>query len=211
MSGGTNLSRLPHHTSERTPTLGVGFNLPRLTYMADVHPRSYGLSFHEFRPRFALFPIVGTGRIDVARGLQDCHRIKTENEKARYSLPDLNNLNEERPSGLARSGQGRKWRREEGMPQFAQQNTHNMKCSGINSWYKPIQSRPPQRAYYNYQVHNGHFSLRNSSKEFRVSNLDDKPQQDTKDSANEEDSHGPGPPDRPEDPNVADLQLIGQP
>ncbi|GBO33183.1 hypothetical protein AVEN_85606-1 [Araneus ventricosus] len=31
--------------------------------------RSYGLSFHELRPRFALFPIVGTGRIDVARGL----------------------------------------------------------------------------------------------------------------------------------------------
>ncbi|GBM35590.1 hypothetical protein AVEN_121040-1 [Araneus ventricosus] len=31
--------------------------------------RSNGLSFHEFRPRFALFPVVGTGRIDVARGL----------------------------------------------------------------------------------------------------------------------------------------------
>ncbi|GBM38322.1 hypothetical protein AVEN_114024-1, partial [Araneus ventricosus] len=31
--------------------------------------RSYGLSFHEFRPRFALFPIVRTGRIDAARGL----------------------------------------------------------------------------------------------------------------------------------------------
>ncbi|GBN99391.1 hypothetical protein AVEN_72217-1 [Araneus ventricosus] len=30
---------------------------------------SYGLPFHEFRPRFVLFPIVGTGRIDVARGL----------------------------------------------------------------------------------------------------------------------------------------------
>ncbi|GBN21150.1 hypothetical protein AVEN_37831-1 [Araneus ventricosus] len=29
--------------------------------------RSYSLSFHEFRPRFALFPIVGTGRIVVAR------------------------------------------------------------------------------------------------------------------------------------------------
>ncbi|GBM98557.1 hypothetical protein AVEN_186094-1 [Araneus ventricosus] len=34
-----------------------------------VKPRSYGLSFHEFRPRFALFPVVGTGRIGVARGL----------------------------------------------------------------------------------------------------------------------------------------------
>ncbi|GBM38163.1 hypothetical protein AVEN_48495-1 [Araneus ventricosus] len=34
-----------------------------------IKPRSYGLSFHEFRPRFALFPIVGTRRIDVARGL----------------------------------------------------------------------------------------------------------------------------------------------
>ncbi|GBO15059.1 hypothetical protein AVEN_212782-1 [Araneus ventricosus] len=33
-----------------------------------VKLRSYGLSFLEFRPRFALFPIVGTGRIDVARG-----------------------------------------------------------------------------------------------------------------------------------------------
>ncbi|GBN34485.1 hypothetical protein AVEN_44226-1 [Araneus ventricosus] len=31
--------------------------------------RSYGLSFHEFRPRFALFPIVGTEGIDVAREL----------------------------------------------------------------------------------------------------------------------------------------------
>ncbi|GBN87358.1 hypothetical protein AVEN_212857-1 [Araneus ventricosus] len=34
-----------------------------------LKPRSYGLSFREFRPRFALFPVVGTGRIDVARGL----------------------------------------------------------------------------------------------------------------------------------------------
>ncbi|GBN33215.1 hypothetical protein AVEN_104414-1 [Araneus ventricosus] len=34
-----------------------------------VKPLSYGLSFHEFRPRFALFPIAGTGRIDLARGL----------------------------------------------------------------------------------------------------------------------------------------------
>ncbi|GBM36539.1 hypothetical protein AVEN_46015-1 [Araneus ventricosus] len=31
--------------------------------------RSNGLYFHRFRPRFALFPAVGTGRIDVARGL----------------------------------------------------------------------------------------------------------------------------------------------
>ncbi|GBL97925.1 hypothetical protein AVEN_127026-1 [Araneus ventricosus] len=30
---------------------------------------SYSLSFHEFRLRFAFFPIVGTGRIEVARGL----------------------------------------------------------------------------------------------------------------------------------------------
>ncbi|GBM59208.1 hypothetical protein AVEN_60405-1 [Araneus ventricosus] len=35
-----------------------------------LKPRSYGLSFHEFRPLFALFPIFGTGRIDVARGLE---------------------------------------------------------------------------------------------------------------------------------------------
>ncbi|GBN73243.1 hypothetical protein AVEN_267793-1 [Araneus ventricosus] len=34
-----------------------------------IKPRSYGLSFHEYCPQFALFPIVGTGRIDVARGL----------------------------------------------------------------------------------------------------------------------------------------------
>ncbi|GBL74333.1 hypothetical protein AVEN_235314-1 [Araneus ventricosus] len=31
--------------------------------------RSNGLSFHKFRPRFALFPVLGPGRIDVARGL----------------------------------------------------------------------------------------------------------------------------------------------
>ncbi|GBM16305.1 hypothetical protein AVEN_194046-1 [Araneus ventricosus] len=31
--------------------------------------RSYSLSFHEFRPRYVLFPIVGTERIAVARGL----------------------------------------------------------------------------------------------------------------------------------------------
>ncbi|GBN35794.1 hypothetical protein AVEN_204782-1 [Araneus ventricosus] len=31
--------------------------------------RSNGLSFHEFRPRFVLFLVVGTRRIDVARGL----------------------------------------------------------------------------------------------------------------------------------------------
>ncbi|GBO07488.1 hypothetical protein AVEN_124508-1 [Araneus ventricosus] len=36
---------------------------------ATLKPRSYGLSFPEFRPRFALFPVVGTGRIDMARGL----------------------------------------------------------------------------------------------------------------------------------------------
>ncbi|GBN82891.1 hypothetical protein AVEN_15939-1, partial [Araneus ventricosus] len=34
-----------------------------------VKPRSYGLSFHEFRQWFALFPVVGTERIDVARGI----------------------------------------------------------------------------------------------------------------------------------------------
>ncbi|GBO07791.1 hypothetical protein AVEN_48815-1, partial [Araneus ventricosus] len=33
-----------------------------------VKPRSYDLFFHEFRPRFELFRVVGTGRIDVARG-----------------------------------------------------------------------------------------------------------------------------------------------
>ncbi|GBN71447.1 hypothetical protein AVEN_130788-1 [Araneus ventricosus] len=33
-----------------------------------IEQRSNGLSFHEFRPRFALFPVVGAGRIDVARG-----------------------------------------------------------------------------------------------------------------------------------------------
>ncbi|GBM47489.1 hypothetical protein AVEN_153700-1 [Araneus ventricosus] len=31
--------------------------------------RSNVLSFHKFRPRFTLFPVVGTGRIDVSRGL----------------------------------------------------------------------------------------------------------------------------------------------
>ncbi|GBM80515.1 hypothetical protein AVEN_123270-1 [Araneus ventricosus] len=37
--------------------------------MLHVKPRSYGLYFHEFRPRFVLLPVIGTGRIDVARGL----------------------------------------------------------------------------------------------------------------------------------------------
>ncbi|GBN09016.1 hypothetical protein AVEN_90927-1 [Araneus ventricosus] len=36
---------------------------------ATLKLRSYGLFLHEFRPRFVLFPIVGTGRIDAARGL----------------------------------------------------------------------------------------------------------------------------------------------
>ncbi|GBO04355.1 hypothetical protein AVEN_167853-1 [Araneus ventricosus] len=31
--------------------------------------RSYGLSFHELHQQFALFLVVGTGRIEVARGL----------------------------------------------------------------------------------------------------------------------------------------------
>ncbi|GBM76624.1 hypothetical protein AVEN_51678-1 [Araneus ventricosus] len=31
--------------------------------------RSNGLSFYEFRPRFALFPVFETGRSNVARGL----------------------------------------------------------------------------------------------------------------------------------------------
>ncbi|GBM58106.1 hypothetical protein AVEN_164292-1 [Araneus ventricosus] len=31
--------------------------------------RSNGPSFREFRPRFALFPVVGTGRTDVALGV----------------------------------------------------------------------------------------------------------------------------------------------
>ncbi|GBN67973.1 hypothetical protein AVEN_262664-1 [Araneus ventricosus] len=34
-----------------------------------VKPCSYGLFFHEFRPRFALFPIVGTVKNDVSPGL----------------------------------------------------------------------------------------------------------------------------------------------
>ncbi|GBN55515.1 Glutamate receptor-interacting protein 2 [Araneus ventricosus] len=37
--------------------------------LACLKLRSYGLPFHEFRPRFVLFPFVGTGRIDVALGL----------------------------------------------------------------------------------------------------------------------------------------------
>ncbi|GBO01208.1 hypothetical protein AVEN_125084-1 [Araneus ventricosus] len=47
-----------------------------------VKLRSYDLSFHEFRPRFALFPIVRTGRIDVARGLvsaSDVSRVMAVN------------------------------------------------------------------------------------------------------------------------------------
>ncbi|GBM86870.1 hypothetical protein AVEN_124747-1 [Araneus ventricosus] len=47
----------------------VTFFVPRALWCIRIKPRSYGLSFHEFRPRFALFPVVGTGRIDVARGL----------------------------------------------------------------------------------------------------------------------------------------------
>ncbi|GBL71745.1 hypothetical protein AVEN_198854-1, partial [Araneus ventricosus] len=34
-----------------------------------IKPRSNGLSFHEFRPRFVLFPVVGTGRIGADREL----------------------------------------------------------------------------------------------------------------------------------------------
>ncbi|GBN66990.1 hypothetical protein AVEN_127352-1 [Araneus ventricosus] len=36
---------------------------------SSVKPRSYGLFFDEFRPRFTLLPVVGTGRIELARGL----------------------------------------------------------------------------------------------------------------------------------------------
>ncbi|GBM15880.1 hypothetical protein AVEN_258425-1 [Araneus ventricosus] len=36
---------------------------------ASLKLRSISLSFHELRPWFALFPVVGTGRIDVACGL----------------------------------------------------------------------------------------------------------------------------------------------
>ncbi|GBL88362.1 hypothetical protein AVEN_103022-1 [Araneus ventricosus] len=36
----------------------------------EIKLRSNGLSFHRFHPRFALFPVVGTGRIDVARGFR---------------------------------------------------------------------------------------------------------------------------------------------
>ncbi|GBM29942.1 hypothetical protein AVEN_165932-1, partial [Araneus ventricosus] len=47
----------------------VIFFVQRALWCIRIKPRSYGLSFHEFRPRFALFLVVGTGRIDVARGL----------------------------------------------------------------------------------------------------------------------------------------------
>ncbi|GBM12014.1 hypothetical protein AVEN_256099-1 [Araneus ventricosus] len=49
---------------------------PKVSYLCEecrtnltnlLKPCSYGLSFHEFRPRFALFPVVGTGRNNVAR------------------------------------------------------------------------------------------------------------------------------------------------
>ncbi|GBM58593.1 hypothetical protein AVEN_166984-1 [Araneus ventricosus] len=36
---------------------------------ATLKLRSYGLSFYKLRPRFALLPVVGTGKIDVVRGL----------------------------------------------------------------------------------------------------------------------------------------------
>ncbi|GBM40772.1 hypothetical protein AVEN_157911-1 [Araneus ventricosus] len=34
-----------------------------------LKPLSYGQSYQEFRPRFLLFPIIETARIDVTRGL----------------------------------------------------------------------------------------------------------------------------------------------
>ncbi|GBO05868.1 hypothetical protein AVEN_187008-1 [Araneus ventricosus] len=43
--------------------------LKKWKFGSAVKLRSNGPSFHEFRPRFTLFPVVGTGRIDVARGL----------------------------------------------------------------------------------------------------------------------------------------------
>ncbi|GBN14644.1 hypothetical protein AVEN_55623-1, partial [Araneus ventricosus] len=49
-------------------------HLHKLATQADsksltIKLRPNGLSFHKFRPRFALFPVVGTGRIDVTRGI----------------------------------------------------------------------------------------------------------------------------------------------
>ncbi|GBN37529.1 hypothetical protein AVEN_56825-1 [Araneus ventricosus] len=37
--------------------------------------RSNGLSSQEFRPRFTLFPVIGTGRIDVARGFVSAYVV----------------------------------------------------------------------------------------------------------------------------------------
>ncbi|GBN13389.1 hypothetical protein AVEN_219845-1 [Araneus ventricosus] len=52
-------------------------HLHKLATQADsksltIKLRPNGLSFHKFRQRFALFPVVGTGRIDVTRGLGKC-------------------------------------------------------------------------------------------------------------------------------------------
>ncbi|GBM81769.1 hypothetical protein AVEN_106594-1 [Araneus ventricosus] len=39
-----------------------------LAQSATVKPRSHDQITHRFRPRFALFPVVGTGRFDAVRG-----------------------------------------------------------------------------------------------------------------------------------------------
>ncbi|GBO23568.1 hypothetical protein AVEN_196839-1 [Araneus ventricosus] len=42
---------------------------PRFEDLVNLKLRSYGLSFHEFRPRFVLFRFVRRGRIEVIRGV----------------------------------------------------------------------------------------------------------------------------------------------
>ncbi|GBM15274.1 hypothetical protein AVEN_155547-1 [Araneus ventricosus] len=58
-------------------TLRLDFRQALIFESIDVNLRSYGLSFYELCPRFVLFPIVGTGRIDVACGLVSASAVSS--------------------------------------------------------------------------------------------------------------------------------------
>ncbi|GBN82353.1 hypothetical protein AVEN_173982-1, partial [Araneus ventricosus] len=58
--------RIPHCSRQLS---AVNMNSFTNAEFISVKLRSNGLSFHRFRPRIALFPVVGTGKIDVTCGL----------------------------------------------------------------------------------------------------------------------------------------------
>ncbi|GBO00658.1 hypothetical protein AVEN_217203-1 [Araneus ventricosus] len=71
------------------PECPLDTSLSRASARIHLKPRSYDLPFQEFRPRFAFFPVVGTGQMIWLVGLLRRNRENTGSSRSWCSLTRL--------------------------------------------------------------------------------------------------------------------------